>query len=217
MPPEVTDVDVVVVGAGPGGAATAAWLARTGHDVLLLEKDRFPRDKICGDGLTPRVIAELLHLGLAHGRAVVVRELDPKVVHHVAQLIRRDVPVPVAVEHLEGLLQLRLGARVIDLARNELQKLGEVQRAVRLVVAPQPAVRVLDHVGQLVRQRRHVQPAHDAAQLLRLDHELRALVADDVHRGLLLRLEERERLLDHLLHLQRARRLAVPIAVPTRS
>lgn len=71
MPPEVTDVDVVVVGAGPGGAATAAWLARTGHDVLLLEKDRFPRDKICGDGLTPRVIAELLHLGLvdeAHGR-----------------------------------------------------------------------------------------------------------------------------------------------------
>ena len=39
MPPEVTDVDVVVVGAGPGGAATAAWLARTGHDVLLLEKD----------------------------------------------------------------------------------------------------------------------------------------------------------------------------------
>lgn len=64
--------DVVVVGAGPGGAAAAAHLAARGRDVVLLDKDRFPRDKICGDGLTPRVIRELLDLGLedeAHGRA----------------------------------------------------------------------------------------------------------------------------------------------------
>lgn len=64
--------DVVVVGAGPGGAATAAHLATAGRDVVLLEKDAFPRDKVCGDGLTPRVVKELLDLGLvdeAHGRA----------------------------------------------------------------------------------------------------------------------------------------------------
>ena len=64
--------DVVVVGAGPGGAAAAAHLAARGREVVLLEKDRFPRDKVCGDGLTPRVIRELLDLGLvdeAHGRA----------------------------------------------------------------------------------------------------------------------------------------------------
>jgi geranylgeranyl reductase family protein len=63
--------DVVVVGAGPGGAAAAAHLAARGRDVLLLEKDSFPRDKVCGDGLTPRVVHELLELGLedeAHGR-----------------------------------------------------------------------------------------------------------------------------------------------------
>jgi menaquinone-9 beta-reductase len=63
--------DVVVVGAGPGGAAVAARLAALGRDVVLLEKDRFPRDKVCGDGLTPRVVKELLDLGLvdeAHGR-----------------------------------------------------------------------------------------------------------------------------------------------------
>jgi menaquinone-9 beta-reductase len=67
----VTVADVVVVGAGPGGAAAAAHLAARGRDVVLLEKDRFPRDKVCGDGLTPRVIKELLDLGMvdeARGR-----------------------------------------------------------------------------------------------------------------------------------------------------
>lgn len=64
--------DVVVVGAGPAGASAGARLAAMGHDVVVLEKDRFPRDKVCGDGLTPRVVKELLDLGLvdeAHGRA----------------------------------------------------------------------------------------------------------------------------------------------------
>lgn len=56
--------DVIVVGAGPGGSATAAYLAMSGLDVILLEKARFPRDKICGDGLTPRAVRELAQLGV---------------------------------------------------------------------------------------------------------------------------------------------------------
>jgi geranylgeranyl reductase family protein len=56
--------DVIVVGAGPGGSATATYLARHGVDVLLLEKARFPRDKVCGDGLTPRATRELISLGV---------------------------------------------------------------------------------------------------------------------------------------------------------
>ncbi|MBW8767013.1 MAG: FAD-dependent monooxygenase, partial [Geodermatophilales bacterium] len=56
--------DVLVVGAGPAGSAAAAWAARAGHDVLLADAAVFPRDKACGDGLTPRAIAELDQLGL---------------------------------------------------------------------------------------------------------------------------------------------------------
>ncbi|MFI5780399.1 geranylgeranyl reductase family protein [Nocardia sp. NPDC051570] len=56
--------DVLVVGAGPAGSAAAAWAARAGRDVLLLDAAAFPRDKTCGDGLTPRATAELEHLGL---------------------------------------------------------------------------------------------------------------------------------------------------------
>ncbi|WP_135848992.1 geranylgeranyl reductase family protein [Serinibacter arcticus] len=56
--------DVVVVGAGPGGAATAHYLAQRGLDVVVLDKATFPRDKICGDGLTPRAVAELISMGV---------------------------------------------------------------------------------------------------------------------------------------------------------
>ena len=58
------DADVIVVGAGPAGSATAHYLAQTGLDVLLLEKGVFPRDKVCGDGLTPRAVAELIRMGV---------------------------------------------------------------------------------------------------------------------------------------------------------
>ncbi|HEU5144132.1 MAG TPA: geranylgeranyl reductase family protein [Dermatophilaceae bacterium] len=56
--------DVIVVGAGPGGSATAAYLAMAGVDVVLLEKTHFPREKVCGDGLTPRAVRELISLGI---------------------------------------------------------------------------------------------------------------------------------------------------------
>lgn len=60
--PDTTDV--LVVGAGPAGSSAAAWAARAGHDVLLVDSATFPRDKTCGDGLTPRAVAELDRLGL---------------------------------------------------------------------------------------------------------------------------------------------------------
>lgn len=64
MSGQVETAEVIVVGAGPGGSATAAYLAAHGLDVVLLEKASFPRDKVCGDGLTPRAVRELISLGV---------------------------------------------------------------------------------------------------------------------------------------------------------
>ncbi|MER5965718.1 geranylgeranyl reductase family protein [Streptomyces sp. NPDC002057] len=64
LSPHRDSADVIVVGAGPAGCATAHHLALAGLDVLLLEKATFPRDKICGDGLTPRAVKELVDMGV---------------------------------------------------------------------------------------------------------------------------------------------------------
>jgi geranylgeranyl reductase family protein len=61
------EADVIVVGAGPAGATTAFYLAQSGLDVLLLEKSRFPREKVCGDGLTPRAVKSLVAMGIKVG------------------------------------------------------------------------------------------------------------------------------------------------------
>src|SRR5215210_6208187 len=67
--------DIVVVGAGPGGSATAYYAARAGLSVLLLDRQNFPRDKPCGDGLMPHAAEEISLMGLGdwlaepgHGR-----------------------------------------------------------------------------------------------------------------------------------------------------
>jgi len=61
------DADVIVVGAGPAGSAAAYALACAGLDVLVLEKTEFPREKVCGDGLTPRAVKSLVSMGLDTG------------------------------------------------------------------------------------------------------------------------------------------------------
>jgi geranylgeranyl reductase family protein len=59
----ISSPEVLVVGGGPGGASAAYWLARNGVDTLVVEKKSYPRDKTCGDGLTPRAVRQLIDMG----------------------------------------------------------------------------------------------------------------------------------------------------------
>jgi geranylgeranyl reductase family protein len=75
------DCDVVVAGAGPAGSATATYLARAGISVVLVDRQTFPRDKICGDFVGPVTLLELWSLGIADQ---IPEFRDSNVIHRAA-------------------------------------------------------------------------------------------------------------------------------------
>jgi len=83
--------DVVIAGAGPAGAVCALYLARFGHQVLLIDKARFPRDKPCGDVLIPDAITVLKRARLYNSIRQIAHELNTIIVYSPSQ-IRLDVP-----------------------------------------------------------------------------------------------------------------------------
>lgn len=110
-----TSTDVLVVGAGPAGSAAAAWAARHGRDVVLADSAVFPRDKACGDGLTPRAIAELEKLDLgdwvrAHGTNRGLRASG------FGQMLELPWPGGSLPDHGGAVPRLELDARIRDVA-----------------------------------------------------------------------------------------------------
>jgi geranylgeranyl reductase family protein len=112
------DADVVVVGAGPAGVAAAVHLVRAGKSVTLIDKATFPRDKICGDGLTTSALRELQDLGLRttavpswqHVDDIVVRSSSGRTVRY--PLPRGQGSYAVVAPRLE------LDSALVDLARD---------------------------------------------------------------------------------------------------
>jgi menaquinone-9 beta-reductase len=95
----VSSRQLVVVGAGPAGAVTALFAARSGLDVLLIDRRRFPRDKICGDAIARKSLGIVRELGVDYGDAI--REPVSRAVlsspagHQIdVDLSTRDEPAP---------------------------------------------------------------------------------------------------------------------------
>jgi menaquinone-9 beta-reductase len=97
--------DAVIVGAGPGGSATAHFLSRRGLDVLLLDRADFPRDKTCGDGLTPRALRVLDQMGIL---AEVTAQGCPVDAYEVVAPNGRKTSAPITAQHGALVVKRRL-------------------------------------------------------------------------------------------------------------
>jgi geranylgeranyl reductase family protein len=134
--------DVLVVGAGPAGSAAAAWAARSGHDVLVIDASEFPRDKACGDGLTPRAVAELRLLGLGgwlddhikhrglrvngFGGSIEADWPAPSLPSHSSAVPRTELDDRVRQVAADAGASMLLGCKVIDLQHNSSGRVSEL-------------------------------------------------------------------------------------------
>ena len=143
--------DVVVVGGGPAGAATAIHLGARGHRVLLVERSTMPGRKACGEGLFPGGVRELEHLGVARSAEAQGLRLEgvSLSVGSTRAVARFDARGPCAI----GVARTLLGPLLLDRARSvgaqvvtgvDIRGFEAHARGLRVVVPTEEGPRVLD-------------------------------------------------------------------------
>ncbi len=116
--PTVTDVDLLVVGAGPAGCAAAITAARAGRSVVVIDKAAFPRDKTCGDGLTAGALRWLEHLEVPLSALQPSAPVaDVMIVSPSGRHVR--IPLPSDGEHTRVMRRVDLDAALVHATRSE--------------------------------------------------------------------------------------------------
>jgi menaquinone-9 beta-reductase len=128
--------DLVVVGAGPGGSSAAYHSAKAGLNTLLIDRQEFPRDKTCGDGLMPHAASEVALMGLAdwldephHGkftgfsiytRTAFLRQNVPPSLHSPRGYVvkRQETDAKLLERAISAGADFRAGVRATDLVRS---------------------------------------------------------------------------------------------------
>ncbi len=133
--------DLIVVGAGPGGSATAYYAARAGLEVLLLDRQRFPRDKPCGDGLMPHAAGEVSLMGLGdwldephHGK------FSGFSIYTQTAFLRQKVPPTLHGPRGYVVPREETDARLVERAKEAGADLRSGVRATRLLRSPAGSV-----------------------------------------------------------------------------
>lgn len=112
----VSDIEVLVVGAGPAGVAAAIELRRAGRDVVVVDKATFPRDKCCGDGLTTLALRELEHIGFRPSSVPSFQRIDGATLRSPSGRMV-EVPLPVGNGLFAAVTpRVELDAALVDLA-----------------------------------------------------------------------------------------------------
>ncbi|MGZ4114465.1 MAG: geranylgeranyl reductase family protein [Actinomycetota bacterium] len=125
-------VDALVVGAGPGGSTTAFYLARAGLDVMLVERSAFPREKVCGDGLTPRAVKALTRMGVDVEAPGFERHAGLRI---YSRKVTLELPWP-TLRSFPGYGLMRTRAEFDELLARRAEKAGAVLRERTEAVAP---------------------------------------------------------------------------------
>jgi geranylgeranyl reductase family protein len=141
--------DVIVVGAGPAGTAAAVTLAEAGRDVVVVDKARFPRDKICGDGLTTGALRLLERLGLEPGAVPSWQTVDDVVVrgpsgHEVTFPLPRGRGTYAAVARRHD-----LDAALVERARSAGAKVLDGHACTGVSARPDDVTATVDGVGDV--------------------------------------------------------------------